>query len=639
MRDYLLLLLLCGVLFFPFLGGSVLWDFDEGYFASIAKEMYEKGEWIVPTFSERELGDKPILIFWGMILSFSLFGVNEFAVRFPTALYGTATVLLTYHLARRLFPCSSPLPLWGRVRVGAVGTRESPHPAPLPQGEGTVVPEYRLNGIGLRSAFILATMLLFGVETRGTTCDGAMICWLVAALTVYVYGCKGFRDDFIETPSELLEERIGPWFPDRWRTVVLMNACFGMAVLAKGPAMAVFGTAVIGLFLLVKAFPGRIDRHPIRWAVAFLRIYWKMRPLTAALTILAIAGPWFVVVGWKTNGEWLRMFFIEHHYQRSIEPTRSHVGFGLGPLYYPVVTLFGTFPWSIFFAPWLVDLYRRLRRGSEPKDAYHFAVCWIVLYFGFFTLVSTKLMHYVVPAYPAIAITLGVYLAHWRRDSDLAEKYWTPTVIGALVVIGVGLLATMYRVLPKYFPDEQATGIVIGLFPLLMGIAGLIAYRQGGRKALDIVYVLLALTFFPMLFQWAAGRISEHAFHDREFFHNIAADEDGGAPLVVCAGMDEPSWVFYSGQPLRQIDVETLKECRTALELRNELIERDKRRPICLSRFPLPKGRLYLIVNERDYEDSVRPCLGEKLKEIDRIRRFMRQYDQLLLAENTTNRQ
>jgi len=610
MRNHILLLLLCGLLFFPFLGGSMLWDFDEGYFASIAKEMHEKGEWIVPTFSERELGDKPILIFWGMILSFSLFGVNEFAARFPTALYGTATVFLTYHLARRLFP------------------------------------EYRLNGVGLRSAFILATMLLFGVETRGTTCDGAMICWLVAALTVYVYGCKGFRDNFIETPSELPEERIGPWFPDRWITVVLMNACFGMAVLAKGPAMVVFGNAVIGLFLLVKAFPGRIDRNPIRWATAFLKICWKMRPLTAALTILAIAGPWFVAVGWKTNGEWLKMFFIEHHFQRSIEPTRGHSGFSLGPLYYPVMSLLGTFPWSIFLAPWLIDLYRRLRRGSEPKNAYHFTVCWIVLYFGFFTLVSTKLMHYVVPAYPAMAVTLGAYLAHWRRGNDLAEKYWTPIVLGALIAVGIGLTATMYIILPKYFPDERVTGAAIGLVPLILGIGGIIAYWRGGRRALDIVYVLLALSFFPMLFQWAAPQVSRHAAHG--LFNGIAPGENGAPPLVVCVGMAEPSWIFYSGHPMRQIDVETMATCRTEMELRNELSERDRQRPEYLSRFPLAKGRLYLVISERDYKTitgppvywkappgweppDTSPHFAKEMKELNRIRRFMRQYDQLLL--------
>ena len=593
-RDHVLLLLLCGLLFFPFLGGSVLWDFDEGYFASIAKEMFEKGEWVVPTFSECELGDKPILIFWGMILSFFLFGVNEFAVRFPTALYGAATVFLTYHLARRVF---------------------------------------RDNNIGLRSAFILATMLLFGVETRGTTCDGAMICWLVAALTVYVYGCKGFRKDFAEAPSESLKERLAPWFPDCWGVVVLLNACLGMAVLAKGPAMAVKGSAVIGLFLLVKAFSGRIDRNPLRWATAFLQVCWKMRPLTAALTVLAIAGPWFVAVGWKTDGEWTKMFFYEHHFQRSIEPTRGHTGFGLGPLFYPVMTLFGAFPWSIFFAPWLIDLYRRLRCGSEPKNAYCFAVCWIAFYFGFFTLVSTKLPHYVAPAYPAIAMTLGAYLTHWRRGTDLAGKFWTPAVLGTLIVVGSGIVTIMYLVLPRYFPNEQTTGIILGLVPSLLGIAGVIVYWRKGRKTLDFVYVLLALTFFSLLFHWAAGRITEHALHDAEFFYKIAPGENGATPLIVCVGMDEPSWIFYSGYPMRQIDIETMAMCRTESELRNELIERDKRRPKYLSRFLLPEGQLYLVINEPDYEETVRPLFGENLKEINRMPRFMRKYDQLLLSE------
>ncbi len=625
LRDHVLLGLLCGLLFFPFLGSSVLWDFDEGYFASIAKEMYEKGEWIVPTFSERELGDKPILIFWGMILSFSIFGVSEFAVRFPTALYGTATVFLTYHLARRLFQATSK------------NSAEEP---------GPVVP-VRPNEVALRSAFILATMLLFVVETRGTTCDGAMICWIVAALTVYVFGCRGFRKDFVETPCESFKERIAPWFPDRWIVVVLMNACFGMAVLAKGPAMFVMGTAVLGLFLLVKAFPGRIRRNPLTWIVAFLKICWQMRPLTAVFTVLLVAGPWFLAVGWKTDWEWTNMFFVEHHYQRSVEATRGHTGFGLSLLFYPITSLFGIFPWSVFLVPWLLDLFRRLRRGSEPKNAYCFVVCWIVLYFGFFSLVSTKLPHYVVPAYPALAITLGAYLVHWRQGNDLVGRFWTPAVIGTLILVGGGLTITMYLVLPKYFPNEQLTGVAIGLVPLCAGIIGSVAYRWGGRKAFDVVYLLLALIFAPMLFQWAASDISEHAFHDQEFFHDIAPGANGVPPLIVCIGMDEPSWIFYSGQPMRKITIRTLRECKPrnnndpavlVQRLRDTLAELDQQRPKYLLRFTdrrLAEGRLFFIVGEPDYEKYVQPLFGDTLKEVDRMRRFMRKYDQLLLEVNS----
>ncbi|MCL2347645.1 MAG: glycosyltransferase family 39 protein, partial [Planctomycetaceae bacterium] len=98
-----LLVALCGLLFLPFLGNPVLFDFDEAYFASIAKEMYEKGDWIVPTINDSSLGDKPILIFWGMLASFSVFGVSEFSVRFPTVCWNIGAILLTYHLARRLF--------------------------------------------------------------------------------------------------------------------------------------------------------------------------------------------------------------------------------------------------------------------------------------------------------------------------------------------------------------------------------------------------------------------------------------------------------------------------------------------------------------------------------------------------------
>ncbi len=597
-----LLIGLCALLYLPFLGSPVLLDFDEAYFASIAREMHENGEWIVPTINGSELGDKPILIFWGMLVSFSVFGVSEFAVRFPTVCWSVTTVLLTYHLARRLF-----------------------HDA----------------GLALRSAFILSTMLLFCGHSRLTTCDMATLCWTLAAITVYVFGSRGFGERFTEVPAQTLTERLIPWYPQRRRIVALMFACLGVATLAKGPALCVATTAVIGLFLLVKAYPGRVNRNPLTWLGAFFRTCLFMRPLIAVAAVLLVAGPWYLAVGYRTDWEWERMFFIVHNFERSVGVIRGHTGF---PLYYLFVTLLGTFPWSIFFLPCLVDLVRRFWRGSEPRNVFRFLVCWIVLFFAFFSLfVGTKLPQYVMPAYPAIALLIGSYLYHWRRNEELGGNFWTPTVIGALCVVGLGTLFIMLFAGPRYFPEERSTALLIGSFLSLAGITAAVVYRKRGRKALDAVLVLLAVLFIPLIYQYTLTKVTSYAHCRNEFFRPVAEAAVLRPPLLVAVGGSDPSSTFYSGQRIKKLDLSLLESWRNSGKpasalfehLRDEIARQDAERPKYLFRADdgaAKEGQIFLVVDDRDFEKVVRPLFGDTVKEIGRMRRFMRHYDIILLT-------
>lgn len=63
-------------------------DPDEGLHASIAQEMVERGEWVVPRLMGKAFYDKPILYFWGVCASLSMFGMNEFGVRLPGLIFG-----------------------------------------------------------------------------------------------------------------------------------------------------------------------------------------------------------------------------------------------------------------------------------------------------------------------------------------------------------------------------------------------------------------------------------------------------------------------------------------------------------------------------------------------------------------------
>src|SRR5947209_334942 len=171
--HYALLAVVAAGLFLPNLGGPSLWDIDEGNNAEAAREMMESGNWVVPTFNYQLRVDKPALLYWLQIGAYRLFGVNEFAARFPSALAAIATVLLTYELGRRLFDPAT----------------------------------------GLLGGLVLASTLLFCASAHFANPDALLNACTVLTFLIFWHGFS----------------RNGRWW------FVAAGASSGLAVLAKGP--------------------------------------------------------------------------------------------------------------------------------------------------------------------------------------------------------------------------------------------------------------------------------------------------------------------------------------------------------------------------------------------------------------------
>jgi 4-amino-4-deoxy-L-arabinose transferase-like glycosyltransferase len=75
---------------------------DEPRYSQVAREMFERGDWITPTLAGFNWFEKPALLYWLQISSFNLFGVSEFAARFGSALFGLGTIASLWILGRYL---------------------------------------------------------------------------------------------------------------------------------------------------------------------------------------------------------------------------------------------------------------------------------------------------------------------------------------------------------------------------------------------------------------------------------------------------------------------------------------------------------------------------------------------------------
>lgn len=109
-RTEYLLLLFGAVCFFPFLGGVHLFDWDEINFAECAREMLESGDYLRVQIGFQPFYEKPPFFFWLQAASMKLWGVNEYAARFPNAVAGLLTLVLLMAAGRQVH--SRTLGLW-----------------------------------------------------------------------------------------------------------------------------------------------------------------------------------------------------------------------------------------------------------------------------------------------------------------------------------------------------------------------------------------------------------------------------------------------------------------------------------------------------------------------------------------------
>ncbi len=99
---YSIVAIFAAILFLPFLGQVHLFDWDEINFAECAREMIVSKDYLRVQIDFQPFWEKPPLFIWMQVLAMKLFGVNEYAARFPNAVIGIATLLTLYYTGKRV---------------------------------------------------------------------------------------------------------------------------------------------------------------------------------------------------------------------------------------------------------------------------------------------------------------------------------------------------------------------------------------------------------------------------------------------------------------------------------------------------------------------------------------------------------
>lgn len=104
--NYLIILITGALVYIPYLGMVNLFDWDEINFAESAREMIVSGDYLNVQINFMSFWEKPPLFIWFQVLSMKIFGINEFAARFPNALCGIITLLILFRTGKQLYDAS-----------------------------------------------------------------------------------------------------------------------------------------------------------------------------------------------------------------------------------------------------------------------------------------------------------------------------------------------------------------------------------------------------------------------------------------------------------------------------------------------------------------------------------------------------
>jgi 4-amino-4-deoxy-L-arabinose transferase-like glycosyltransferase len=354
---------------------------DEPRYSQVAREMFQRNDWITPTIGNFDWFEKPALLYWLQIASFKLFGVSEFAARFGSAIFGLGTVLSLWIFGRFL------------AKENTENHREFKNDEPISKNSvNSVAKKDFANWLALIAASSIG-LLSF---SRAASFDIILTFPITAALIAF------FIFDQTERKSSFTF----------YFSLFAFHFLTGVALLAKGLVGIVFPLAIVAFYYVLSwRFPSKTFIFSMFWGT-----------IVSVLVASAWYLPMYQVNGWKFIDE----FFIQHHFQRYTSNKYLHPQ----PFWFFWVILpLMTIPWLPFFLVSIWNFFKEIfnRRDVETQRGkilpisasplFIFSVSWILVPLVFFSLSGSKLPGYILPVLPAAMILTAVSVYKFIQNS------------------------------------------------------------------------------------------------------------------------------------------------------------------------------------------------------------------------------
>lgn len=395
--------------------------------------------------------------------------------------------------------------------------------------------------IALAAAATLAACFALGRRVAGTAAGGA------AAAALATMALFAWQARFLQADMLLVAAVAWTLVFFHGRAWIAAGIAAGIGTLAKGPVAVVLPALVAGAYLAARGGLGATLRSRGPWLGA------------AAWAAMAI--PWYVAASLRGGGDFARELILAHNLGMFFD-TWSHER---PAWYYLANAPWALLPWAALVPAAFVWLARRVRPGvaTAARDAQLFLLAWALAPLVFLSLSEAKQTKYLLPAFPPVAVAIGILVAEVRLARERANlRALFDAPLGA--VAGLAALAGLaFAVLPlaaglaspgparatiEAIPaaGAAAAGLALALAAggaALAALKGLCALAFGATAAAAAVAIVAAGTLvFPAM---------NEAKSPRALCQRLDALPHPGAPLGIygIGVRQQGGYRFYSARP------------------------------------------------------------------------------------------
>ncbi|HUO44968.1 MAG TPA: glycosyltransferase family 39 protein [Burkholderiales bacterium] len=306
---------------------------------------------------------------------------------------------------------------------------------------------------GLYAALVLGSSLLYALIAHINTLDMGLTFFLGLGLAAML----------IAFDSRTAASSSRRWMYAAW-------AAFAGATLSKGLIGIVLPAAAVILYMLFK-------RDFSLWR--------KLHPVGGGVLFLLLCAPWFVAIS-IANPEFPWFFFVHEHLQRYTTTLHNRYQ----PWYYFIpVLLAGMLPWTVTL---LDTLFYARRQTAAGFDHTLFLLLWSGFVFVFFSLSDSKLVSYILPMLPALALLIAL-----RLPAAGARAFtWQMSAIALLALLGLFAAPQLVRLANTAVPAElyraQVPWLIAAAAVLLAGCIAAIFYGRRNRLRPAVIVAAFA---------------------------------------------------------------------------------------------------------------------------------------------------
>jgi len=377
-------------------------------------------------------------------------------------------------------------------------------------------------GIGFFALVILAMTPLFFIIGTLATADAVLLASIVAAFFVFEAAL-----------------RAGP----KKVNAVGLGVVLGVALLTKGPVGLVIPLiSIVAVLLISRRLSG----------------VWIRYVFISTLLAIGIFLAWGIPANEATGGELFRRGIGHHVLDRMSQPLEGHGGnfFLFLPYYIPVIFL-TFFPWTLYLPAALSAVWGGRVGGENTRI---FLLSWMIPTFLVMSFVLTKLPHYILPIYPALALAVAATVRAAKEGrlnaqdlSWLRRGRWFFGVVGFFIAIVLMVGPWFEPLMGIKLPGFDAGGdhliwymVSLGLILLVMTVLALKEHAAGrhwsavGVLVAGVVCVGFTLSVFalPAVERFKVARPLAEA---------IRSKTGSDVPAAVFK-YNEPSLIFYIGR-------------------------------------------------------------------------------------------